>query len=79
MKADKGTDMVDVDGNPVVTEIQTITDTSAYETAKELQKHRTRKKKYDRQKFIQNKLLIHRIIMGQVDTSFKQQLNTLDE
>ena len=64
MKNEDGTDMEDVDGNPVVTEIQTITDTSAYKTAKEFRKHRTRKKEDKRQKFIQDKLLLHGIIMG---------------
>ena len=74
-----GSAMKDVNGNPVITEVQTITDTSAYETTAELRKHRTRKKEDKRQKFTQDKLLLHGIIMGQVDPSVKQQLNTLDE
>ena len=73
------TGMVDVNWNAVLTEIQTITNASKFETSKELRKHRTRKKEEERQKFIQDKLFLHGIIMGQVDSSVKQQLNTLDK
>ena len=74
-----GSCMVDVNRNAVLKDLQTITIISKFETAKELRKHRTRKKEDKRQKFFQDKLLLHGIIMGQIDPSVKQQLNNLDK
>ena len=52
---------------------------SKFKIAKDLRKHKTRKKEDKRQKFIKDKLLLHGIIMGQVDPSFRQHFNNLDE
>ena len=57
----------------------TVTNISKFKISKELRKHRTRKKEEERHKFIKGKLLLHGIIMGQVDPTVKKQLNSLDQ
>ena len=56
-----------------------VTNTEAYEIAKELRKHKTRMKEDKQQKFFKDKVLLLGLILGQADPTIKQQLNSLPE
>ena len=75
----KGKLLLDNDWNPVVEQVMVVTNAAAYEVAKELQKHKTRKKEDERQKFIDDKKLLLCLLLRQVNPTIKQQLNSLPE
>ena len=67
------------DGNLITEQIMAVTDRNEFETTKELQRHRTRKKEDEQYKFNDDKELLLCFMLGQVDPMLNQILETLPE
>ena len=70
---------MDTEGKPTLQQVMVVTNAEVYDAAKELRQHKTRIKEEEQQKFIKDKELLLCLILGQVDSAIKQQLNSLPE